>query len=490
MGTVFQALVDERTRLMALGTPLADVIRVLSFDKASTEMPEAGLSVQAADPAVREHGMGAFYAHIYDDYHWNVVLHPNSVTSPHQDPESLRRMFHLECEGVVGELAFVHDYFRKHGPAARNPGVEHEISRLFAPAIDAVPSNSIVHWSMHSIMPLMGEKADSLRERGVYQTYHHHFPESERLHETPEGRAALIAQSKVDALYFHTDEDVRAFHAQAEALRLRIPQHVGRFDLGIDTVALKSDAQRIHRDSYTREIRTFHSLNESQREILKSVAQADAQKIPHQFTCIDRIDAHKGIAVLLDGIEQYLRSLNISLESMQKQYRFFFFHELFGLTEFDDNRLKHQYQKYVQEKYAVLQEEFPGVINVSGSIPRDAVAWVVNGRTLLNASPHDGKNLAVMEGAYVNSINDEGDAGVIMGSGTGFAVQLKEWGLDDLVSVAQAGDKNSVAACIRSVVTSQVQQPGKLRKGVRELVEKAILPQHDTLFPDPITVTA
>ncbi len=496
MGTVFAREKAHRSKLVhALGQSVQD-LTVLSMDKEPFELRDLGMRVQPVGEFSEGTNIGDFYWDIYDDYDWNLILHPNSVTLPGQDADSIVRLFKVQTDSraAIGSFDFARDYILQHGVTAKNPGVKQELAKKFGPQIEAIKPGSVVHWSMHSMLRVMGRYADDLRAKECYQTYHHHFPLADNLILHPEGQTVLRTMCKMDAVYFHTEEDISNFLRQCLQLGLTPPKTVSRFKLGIDNDTMESDAQRINKDTFTTEIKNYANLQPGQKRSLEAIAEAETLEIPHQFVCTDRIDMHKGSATLIKGVRLFLESLGKNPSDLAKEYRFFFFHELFDIADYADHRLRHQYIQYCKELYDALERDFPGVIVVSQSIPKEAIPWVLRGKTYLNASNHDGKNLSSMEATFMAAKDDrdntEGlpyaEGGVIVGGGTGYAKIVKDMMMTDLLHVVQPGNPESIAQNIHAVVRLKTEYPGRLRTMMRELNAEVVMKESDTVMPEPV----
>lgn len=486
MGTVFRREVAKRRLDLKNKEPMSK-LSVLSLDAAEEEVPDAAASVRpflAADGAQLPRDPEHYQREAFDDYLWWMVLHPDSVTAPRQDPESLRQMFRLQCEGVVGTLDFACRYLDTHGAAAKVPGAKAMLDGIFGPAIAQVPDRSIVHWSMQTMLPVMHVRADALRARQVYQTYHHHFPVPDSLILHAEGRRALEAMSKMDAVYFHTDLDRRNFLTQCEALRLPIPRTVALFALGIDEVNLHN-ATRITADNYQTSIADFSRLSQDRQELFHMAARCKAR---HQFVIGDRIDPHKGLVTLLHGVRAFLEGQGMPIERLREEYHFLCFHEMRGRDSYDVDRIRHQYIRYADEVYAQLERDFPGVFTVSKEIDASAVPFVMRDRTFLNASSQDGLNLMTMEAVAVNALHasTEGGNTVMVGKGAGFAHQAIAQGFADDAFWVEPGDPQGIAATIGNIVELRQRDPSVLRRRMKALYHGFIERRNDTVLPQPV----
>lgn len=489
MGTVFRREVSQRRQQIGTGQPLAP-LHIFAMDAQQLEVCDAAVSVVPFRnaPEYREPAnIGHYYREVFDDHLWWTVLHPNSITAAGQDPETLRQIFRLKCAGAVGTLDHALRYLDTHGTNAKVPGAKQMLDNMFGPATEMIPDGSVLHWSMHSMLPVMEQRADKLHQRGVYQTYCHHFPLPNSLIQHHEGVVALRAMSKMDAVYFHIDQDVAAFRRQIEMLRLPQPPIVGRFNLGIDETNIFDAGRRITRDNYAQEMHCYDKLDDRQKALVDMAAACEAK---HQFVIGDRVDPHKGLSTLLQAIRLFLSRQGMDITRLREEFHFLCFHELNSFPEYEEDRIRHQYARYVNELYAELQRDFPGIFTVSSDLPAEAIPFLMRNRTLLNASNHDGLNLLSMEATAVNALDDlsDGDATVMVGTGAGYAAQAIADGFGNEGVWVEPGNVNAQANALQSIINIRHTSPGTFRRNMKALFHGFVKPRQGTVLLKPASI--
>lgn len=473
--TVFS---DELTR-RSEQTPEHQLI-IISNDDKKIIVPSANAQLWGGDPAT------PFPIPLYDVWfsdEWTMI-HPDAFSDKGQPSDVLSAMYQGNAYTTpLGSTARIEEHHEKFGLNNQLPQAKEQFTNRFQKAIEAIPENAVVHWQDFFWIPLMEKNADALRANGAFQTYHHHMSFPEQFSQFPWGQQVLTGISKMDEIYVHTDIEVSRVQTQLEALGLPVPQ-VKRFDLGIDIDPLKIGLDEVTKFNY-RARPEYQSLPLNQKATLDEIYQSQ-DTIPHRFIDIGRLDPQKGTGILLDGIDSYLSSLDMSMDDMKETFRFFFIMEFKQLpSAFDADNLKHQYNKYVNEKLKRMEEKYPGVIYSSASVPRPLVPSMLKGAHTMTGGIQDGLNLAIQEGLAVNALAGE-DVNGIAGMGTGFAMQtMQDETHRDLVHFVRVGNKDDVASAIRDTVHVAENFPGELARRTKAVHEQVISQRGGTIFVRP-----
>jgi len=410
---------------------------------------------------------------------WSMI-HPDAFTKKGYSKDVLEQMFRGEYSTPWGSIERIQEHHTKYG--ADSSSAEASFVRRLEPVIMGIEPGSVVNWQDYFFVPVMNRHAERLRENGSYQTYHHHMSFPRELDQFPQGRRLLETISKMDEVFVHTDDETAHVHAQLERLGLRLPK-ISRFDLGINQLAIKEGLNAVHKNNY-KDHPQYKVLSDQQKAAIKECFDTQ-DSTPHRFISIDRIDPIKGNSVLIEGIDKYLSSLGISADEMRDNYRFFFFMEFFDDESIDTFNLKHQYSRYVKERFQELQEKYPGIVHISSSIPRAFVPAILKGAHIMSGAIQDGLNLAVQEALHVNAQTEQDTTGII-GMGAGFAVQtLKHPEGRDLVYFTRVGNSSDVATSIRETVITSTEQQGAHRAKTQEINKRFIVPRQGTIFVRP-----
>lgn len=419
------------------------------------------------------------------------LLHPDAFLPPAFSDDVERQVF-LASQTPVKTLsdfiAFVESQME------RGRVKEEFYNQSWGPGLEALPSGSNVHWQEFFLAPAMHRYAENLRGKGCSQSFHLHEPVPDSLHRSSWGRSLLGAISKMDRAYFHTDRYCERVCEQLEQLQLPIPE-VLRFDLGINQKKIEADLERIEAalqasQDFSKALPGWESLDDTQQKFITEVLNSRAN-VPHRFICIDRVDPIKGTTILVEAIEQFLEeqlAKGSSLAELAEQYRFFFLQDPpsdYGFA--DPHHLNTHYHRVAtNQRVTRLERRFPGIVFSSSplsGVHRAILPSLLLGCTIISASIQEGLNLAIMEGAYVNTLAKFlSDCSVILGSNAGFALQCALGNFAMNAFFPLSGSVLAMKRSIEQVVNTRRSKPGELRRLLELLVQAEIIERTASLL--------
>jgi hypothetical protein len=355
-----------------------------------------------------------------------------------------------------------------------------------------IPQGSILNWQSFFMEPAINDYADTLRDKGIKQTFHLHESLPESLHLSSWGKSFLNAITRVDAVYLHTDEFIRRLELQIEAGReqgwiscSRTPE-IRRFDLGIDADLIQHGLTRINKGNYQQSIPNWAGLSVNQQDFISEVFRSQ-ETIPHRFMCVDRIDPVKGVDVVLDGIDTFLSerlSGGMSYHELRDSFRFFFLQKAGNATEGNPYNTAARYNKYTEEVFQRVQQKYPGIIHRGdplGGEHRIAVFPLMRGCHGITGGTTEGLSLSIMENAKAN---ENLDTSFICGAGAGFAMQVKEHSRERLAEFPAPGNPEAFSKSLNRIVDTQAKSPGTLGQNKHKIVRHEIDSRRDSVIVD------
>lgn len=389
--------------------------------------------------------------HLYDLWFsdWFSQLFPDAYSKVGNSQDTLSRMYAgEEYSTQLGSRERIAEHNSLYG-FSQESQIEELFAERFRDFFEHIPEKAIIHWQDYFFAPVMNKFSDLLRSKDCRQIFYLHVSVSQHLAESPKGQELLLAISKMDEVFVHTDIFVERLRAQLKRLGLNVPT-IKRFDLGPDRTRLEDDLEQINDTTY-RGLPEYKSLADNQRILLDEVV-ATKDIIPNRFITTDRVNPTKGSENLLLGIEEYLDNLNLPLEELRRLYRFFLVSPQSerNTEEMERHHLTRGYIEKFKETLERLKRKYPGIIFSCDGLPSTFIPMVIDDANFLNASVEEGLNLAVMESIFINGLTRRNRT-AMLGDGAGLAYQLDKDGKKLLLIVAR-GDIHAVAQGIDEIV--------------------------------------
>lgn len=385
-----------------------------------------------------------------------AYLHPDAFTSAGL---SLSASPMDSSDRFGSGSASVREFYEHNSVLGQWPNLLEEHAARYDALLGDVPARSDLFWCDFFFASCLCRRARRLRASGVTQTYISHSYHPEDLDQSERGRWLIRAISEVDVVCFHTDQFVSAFQNQVERQGCRMPL-VRRFDLGVDRGALIAGLSSPTPTS---------GASGFVREVL-----ATRFNLAHRFICLDRLDPAKGLHVVLQAAERHLDTLTADLETLRRQYRFFFLMHYYrtGRRGVNPDSPSNRYIDYVRNDLIPrLCRKYPGIFYFTDNVPsRQLVPALLVDAHVLSGGMQEGLGLAVQEGLFVNARAGTGRTAIV-GDGSGFAMQTIAQGCGALAEFPRRGSVSDFAASIGRVVSSD---PDHLRLRTRELSARAV----------------
>ncbi len=440
-------------------------LNVLSSDEESRRLHDYSLDILAAEQSSDQSG-DIFGVWFVDQW---VVFHTDAYSNLSGYPnEVLGAMFQGEkYTQPVGSLGRAKEYVEKFGFSAQNPRVLGEFSNRFDQQIWNISPNSIINWQDYMFYPLMQRHSEVLRGKGCWQSYHHHVTISEQLSQFSQGVDFLKAVSLMDEVCVHTDIYAQRLEKHLQALGLHIPT-IRRYDLGVDSVNIERRLRNITKDTYQESIE-YKGLSQDQKVVIDEIVSTQGTNL-HRFVVIDRADEGKGPTVVLDGMDRLLSTLT---KEEQTQFRFYFIVPQLDWGEVTFSP-KHNYTSFLRKKLEDMKEKYPDVLHYMPGIPPGLISLLQCDAHSITGGIQDGLCLSPMEGLKVNGLTGN-DRSAIIGMGTGFAMQTMQVERhSNLVNFVKQGSVDDMARAIGSIARAEKNDPGRLGRQTRQLVEEVI----------------
>jgi len=454
----------------------AKAINILSPDDESVKLPDHNLNVFAVDKELvsNEDRFGVWFVD-----QW-VVFHPQAyISGGGYENDVLRILFQGgEYNAPVGTLARAVEHVKKFGFSARNKKAQDIFADRFDRQIAAIPSYSIINWQDYMFISSMRRHATELREKGCWQSYHHHVTIPEELPEFSQGIEFLKAVSLMDRVYVHTDIYAERLENHLQGLNLNIPE-IKRFDLGIDTISIERRLREITGDNY-KEAAEYKGLRREHQEVIDEIVKTQDTKT-HRYLVIDRADEGKGPTVVLDAMNQFLSTL-----SLVEQANFKFY---FVVPQLDWGEVifspKHNYTSFLRKKLVEMKQKYPNVLYYMPGIPPALIPLVQRDAHVITGGIQDGLCLSPLEGLKVNALTNHNRNGII-GMGTGFAMQtmLIEQHCN-LVSFVRQGNVEEMALAIKTLAKAESNDSNGVGLKTRQLVNEVIDKRTDSVIVYP-----
>jgi hypothetical protein len=440
--------------------------------------------VIVTDPSSHIPPFGTWFSH-----RW-AQLHPDAHTSNTLDQAVIDRMFTGEYSSTPGSLDHVLEHCEQY-PLQDIQNVDFFIARFrraFNTIVREGTPEMVVNWQDPLFFAeLQNEYADQLHKVGMYQTCHVHTVLPNSLHRSPWGQIMLESLSRMDRIFVHTEGYRTALERQLAEFSNRHPR-IDRFDLMLDLPLLRSISDD---DTDIHTLPDFLALDDTQKtavtELLRTSEGADA--VPHRFLCLDRADPGKGVTVLLKAIEDFLdeqRTQGCSMDELRRLYRFFSFHDQLPASgkSFDSANIKEQYAHVVAERYAALQQKYPGIVYCCKSISKTIAVRLMDNCHALTACTQDGLNLAWPETVWVNAYHGRNRFGV-MAQGAGFAQEaLRRGVIANPEYFPPAGSVEGFKQGIATLVRKSNEVPNSLGNTARMLAADYIDKRRDSVIID------
>lgn len=377
------------------------------------------------------------------------------------DRATLELMYALDrdrpSQHPIGSFKRLDEYVTRFSPG---DAAVQQLFEQFRPALDAVPSGSIVNWQFYMFAQALPMFGADLKARGVIQTFTCHDPIPDNLHESEFGRQFLRSLSEMGAVYVHTDRYARNLENSLAILNLPIPL-VKRMDLGMNSEFIANSLATVTPSNFKEVIPNFYGLPPRQQAFaIDAVASAaigpDGEpRVAHRYISFDRLDPMKGSPSMFEGIGAFLQDRldrGASLDDLRRNFRFYIIDD--QGQRFASNpelRQKALASPDLSTRYVIraldslnaLQERFPGVVFVSEPFygtARPLLPLLMRGCHLLTGGASEGLNLAVSEGAIANR---DLDTTVVAGNNAGISIRLRELGLDNEAFFPQPGSAAS-----------------------------------------------
>lgn len=440
-------------------------IKVLSPDEKAVNLADYGLEIlDAAEESVPNGDrFGVWFGDQWVIFHTQVHIaeggYPNEI---------LEKLFRGgEYSAPEGALSRAVEHVEKFGFLARNPKALAIFADRFDRPIEAISPHSIINWQDYMFYPSMLRHGAELREKGCWQSYHHHVPISEQLPQFSQGREFLKALSLMDRVYVHTDTYARRLEQQLEEMKLPTPE-IKRFDLGVDAVRIEQRLERITKDTY-KESAEYKGLPRQQQTMIDEIVGTQDTDL-HRFVLADRADQGKGQTVVLEGMDRFLSTLS---SQEQAEFRFYFI-----LPQLDweliDYQPQHQYIKLLRNKLKVMREKYPGVFYYMPGLPPGLIPLVQRDAHTITGGMQDGLCLSPLEALKVNALTGHNRSGII-GMGTGFAIQTSQNERHrHLISFVRQGNIEEMALAIKSAAAAESNDSASVGRQTRQLVSEVI----------------
>lgn len=451
-------------------------LRIISPDETSLTVPKLSVEVIAAEPETIPNAdrFGYWFGDMW------VVMHPNAHLSPTYPQDILETMFPGEkYKAPVGSLERAIEHVHTHGFLAKNPDVASNFARRFERAIENIPPGSIINYQDYMFGEVINLYGDKLRNRDCFQTLHVHTSIPEQLDQFEQGRRLLLAMSKMDTVFVHTDEYASRIENQLLRLGLPIPE-IRRFDLGIDTKSIERRLQEVHPNNFM-ETSEFKAMPSEQQAVIQEIVSTQERDDIHRFLVIDRADQGKGQSIVLDAMDRYLSSLP---QEEQSQHRFYFI-----LPQLDweviDNHPQRLYIDYLRNKLEGLKRKYPNVLYYTHGIPPKLIPLVSRNAHAITGGVQDGLCLSPQEVLKITELLGKNRTGII-GKGVGFAMQTIRTNPDNqaFVNFVQPGSVDDIVEAFVRIVTTEKTNPQQLGENTRQLVRGVIdIRRSGIIFP-------
>lgn len=465
------------------------VLHFVSTDDAGSRFAEHNMELHAADPADTPPPFQDWF------YRRWAYLHPDAHTFAGYPADVLDRMYTGAYETPLGtpERMFEHCERYPLNPHFVDPFIARY--RSYMDRLLQTPGRPgeerIVNWQDPIFFAeLQAEYADRLRAAGYRQTCHVHTVLPAGLNRSPWGAMAVEVMGKMDTVYVHTEryrENLLAQLPQAD----RMPD-VRRFDLAIDMPLIRRVMDEMSAGDPLA-LMQYEKMTPEQRTVVDEILRTKegADKIPHRFICIDRLDQGKGITTLIDAIDRFLESrlqAGETMDDLRRNYRFFGLNGFFAAAEKegDEPNLWTRYVMLSQERYKELIAKYPGVIFACDGVNKAAVTYLVDDCHALAGSVQDGLNLAWPEIVWANAHMGRNRSGIMAG-GAGFALEGVRRGFGtggELPAFVGVNDPAAIAEGIRRIVETERTDPEKLGRGLRRIARELISVRTDSVIVD------
>lgn len=324
----------------------------------------------------------------------------------------------------------------------------------------------------------------SSQNQKVVLRFHEPIPES--LEKSRIGRKILHRVSQADTVLVCTDLYRESLSSQLQSCNLQIPNIVSH-RLGIDFDLVKKTTLAIDQNNYTSLIPGFENLEQEQKLLLKDAVET-RKSIPNRFYVGDGPDPIKGLYQVLLSIDDFLSSLQTSLEDSRALYRFY-------LTQYsrrnlsdivtDPSGFNNSYRLKCFELRDALVKKFPGIVIASDAFRGPAsvaVYAIMPFCNFLSGSLEDALHLMCQEAAYCNYLHSTGCT-IVIGKNAGFSMQVKKDCGDDLAYFVDSSQPKSISDSIRTISELSLRQKYPSYRDLNEkLVERHILTRSDSLF--------
>lgn len=463
-------------REVFLNNRLSPSVKVISPDDKAFSIPEHNFEVLPAEQEKVPNG-DRFGIWFVDQW---VVFHTKAYTAEGGYPEDVLQVL-FQGEGYrspVGSLDRAKEYVKKFGFSTRHPQALNEFTDQYDRPISAIPANSLINWQDYMFFPSMLRHAQALRDKGCWQSYHHHVPISEELPEFSYGKDFLRAVSLMNQVYVHTDVYAERLEQHLQELDLFVPE-IRRFDLGVDANSIQRRLEKITKDTY-QDSQAYKRLPRGQQEVIDEIVTTQDSGL-HRFLVIDRSDEAKGPTVVLDGMDQFLSTL--SLEERAK-FRFYFILPQLDWEGFDFSP-KHNYTRYLRNRLAEMKKKYPDVLHYMPGISPELIPLMQRDANCITAGLMDGLCLAPLEALKVNALTGHNRNGII-GMGTGFAIQTMQTADHHrLINFVREGSIEEMALAIKEIADTENNNPDNLGRRTHQLVNRVIDKRNDSVIVYP-----
>ena len=380
------------------------ILRILSTDKQSMNLPDANAEVIAADASPLSPPFGEWFGN-----NW-AILHTAAHTSATCTEETLHGMFRGNYHHPLGSMEQLVEHTDTYSAAPEKiPAFAARYRKYMQLLLSQKPPKEqpvCINWQDPHLFftEVVKEHASNLAANGYVNTGHLHtsIPPPEMASLSKWWNATLQALSVFRSLYVHTEQGRSSLETQIAAICERVQRAVPQiklFNLGPDHILIDRFLAESSNGAWEKHVH-IGSMDKAQYELMRELVQTKDRGL-HRFLIADRSDPGKGLITYLDAVRVFLEEMP---EAERKNYRFFGIHDLIDLPPTDPYDVKQQYIGLVQERYTRLQRDFPGIVFSCKSIAKEALLFAADQDCYpVTAAADDGLNLVGQEMTKINA---------------------------------------------------------------------------------------